>query len=280
MLAALSGHDFEELQWMDAPLADAATVKLAHGDAYVDQILDNVPTSGRVYLDPDTAMNPDSGEAALRAVGAACAAVDAVIAGDVANAFCAVRPPGHHAEYDRAMGFCLFNTVSVAARHGIATHGLNKIAVVDFDVHHGNGTQHAFYDDENLFFGSSHQMPAYPGTGARTETGAEHTNCNVPLPPGAGSREFRAAWNDEILGALEAFSPELIIISAGFDAHESDPLAQLEVKTEDYGWITSEIMDVADRVCEGRVISSLEGGYDLPALGRNAAEHVRALMTA
>lgn len=280
VIAALSRAEFEAVEKVEAPLASPALLSLGHARDYVDQILENVPDSGRVYLDPDTAMSPESGEAARRAAGAVCAAVDAVVAGDITNAFCAVRPPGHHAEYDRAMGFCLFNSVSIGARHAMASHGLTKVAVVDFDVHHGNGTQHAFFDDENLFFGSSHQMPAYPGTGARSEVGVGNSNCNVPLPPGAGSREFRAAWQDEILPALEAFAPELIIISAGFDAHVSDPLAQLNVETEDYGWVTREIMAVADRVCEGRVVSSLEGGYDLRALGENAAEHVRALMTA
>jgi len=280
VMAALSKSEFNGVDRAEAPVASPETLGLGHSSAYVDHILANVPESGRVYLDPDTAMCPESGEAARRAVGAACAAVDAVMAGEITNAFCAVRPPGHHAEYDKAMGFCLFNTVSIAARHAVDRHGLKKVAVVDFDVHHGNGTQHSFFDDPNLFFGSSHQMPAYPGTGSRSEVGADNTNCNVPLPPGAGSKEFRAAWKNEILPALEEFGPELIIISAGFDAHESDPLAQLNVQTEDYGWVTREIMAVAQRVCEGRVVSSLEGGYDLRAVGENAAEHVRALMTA
>lgn len=280
VMAALSAAEFAALERIEAPLADPETLALGHATEYVSSILDNVPAKDRVYLDPDTAMSPASGEAARRAVGAACAAVDAVVAGEADNAFCAVRPPGHHAEYDRAMGFCLFNTVSIAARHARRKHGFKRAAVVDFDVHHGNGTQHSFYDDPDLFFGSSHQMPAYPGTGARAETGVDATNCNVPLPPGAGSAEFRAAWQREILPALEEFGPEIVIVSAGFDAHQRDPLAQLNVQSADYRWITGEILAVADRVCGGRVVSSLEGGYDLQALGESAAEHVRALMAA
>ncbi|MEQ8666229.1 MAG: histone deacetylase family protein [Rhodospirillales bacterium] len=280
VMAALSVPDFDGLDRQEAPEASLEQLTLGHSKSYVEDILARVPDEGRVYLDPDTAMSPESGEAARRAAGAACAAVDAVMAGEISNAFCAVRPPGHHAEYDRAMGFCLFNTVSIAARHARDAHGIDRAAVIDFDVHHGNGTQHSFYDDPSLFFGSSHQSPAYPGTGDRSETGVDGTNCNVPLPPGAGSTEFRAAWRDVILPALEAFSPDLIIISAGFDAHQRDPLAQLNVQTADYRWVTGEILGVAGRVCEGRVVSSLEGGYDLTALAESAGEHVRALMAA
>ncbi|MBT4628198.1 MAG: histone deacetylase family protein [Rhodospirillales bacterium] len=278
VVAALDGEAFSALDRREAPVSDEAPIERVHSTDHIRQILDNVPTEDRVYLDPDTAMSPASGEAGLRAVGAACAAVDAVMSGDGHNAFCAVRPPGHHAERDRAMGFCLFNTVAIAANHAKAAHGLSRVAVVDFDVHHGNGTQSAFYDDETLFFGSSHQWPAYPGTGSVDETGASNSNCNGTLVPGAGSREFRAAWANTILPELETFGPELIIISAGFDAHARDPLANLEVQTGDYAWVTKEIMAVADRCCDGRVVSSLEGGYDLSALAESAAVHVQALM--
>ncbi len=280
VMTALSSADFDGLERREAPKATTEQLGRAHDPDYVQLVLDNVPDAGRVHLDPDTAMCPQSGEAALRAAGAACAAVDAVMAGEADNAFCAVRPPGHHAERDRAMGFCLFNSVAVAAEQARAAHGLKRIAIVDFDVHHGNGTQHTFFDDPDVFFGSSHQYPFYPGSGGREETGAGGATCNVPLPAGAGPAEFRAAWADEILPALERFAPEFIIISAGFDAHERDPLAQVDVKTEDYRWITQEIAAVADRVCGGRLISSLEGGYDLQALGESVDRHVRALMVA
>lgn len=278
VMAALDDSAFDGLDRCEAPLADTKVIEYVHTPDHVRQILDSVPSEGRAFLDPDTAMSPASGEAGLRAVGGACAAVDAVMAGTAHNAFCAVRPPGHHAERERAMGFCLFNTVAVAAKYAQVAHGLKRVAVVDFDVHHGNGTQNSFYDNDSLFFGSSHQWPAYPGTGSADETGASNSNCNVPLAPGAGSREFRNAWENTILPALEAFAPELIIISAGFDAHARDPLANLEVQTEDYGWVTHEIMAIADRCCQGRVISSLEGGYDLNALADSAAVHVQALM--
>jgi len=280
VMTALSSPDFNDLVRLEAPQATVEQLNRAHDADYVRLVLDNVPNEGRVHLDPDTAMCPESGEAALRGAGAACAAVDAVLAGETDNAFCAVRPPGHHAERDRAMGFCLFNNVAVAAEHARSVHGLKRVAVVDFDVHHGNGTQHTFYDDPDVFFGSSHQSPFYPGTGNRDETGAGDATCNVPLPAGAGSVEFKAAWADTILPAMERFRPELIIISAGFDAHERDPLAELNVKTEDYRWITAEIAGVAARVCSGRMISSLEGGYDLQALGESVDRHVRALMAA
>ena len=278
VMEALSSPAFEELDRATAPIADPSIVSLGHDPEYVSETLASIPTSGRKHLDPDTVMSPASGEAALRSVGAACAAVDAILAGEIANAFCATRPPGHHAEYARAMGFCLFNTVSVAARYARSRHGLKRAAVVDFDVHHGNGTQHSFLDDPDLFFGSSHQMPAYPGTGDRTETGVANTNVNVPLPPGAGSTAFRRAWEREIIPALEAFAPDIIVISAGFDAHADDPLAQLNVRTHDYAWVTDAIMDTAERVCHGRIVSSLEGGYDLAALGECVSTHVATLM--
>jgi len=277
VMTALDDDDFSALERCEAPMADITTLQRAHDAAYIDITLESVPEEGRVHLDPDTVLCPQSGEAALRAAGAVCAAVDAVFGGHTDNAFCAVRPPGHHAEHNRAMGFCLFNNVAVGAEHARAVHGLSRVAVVDFDVHHGNGTQHSFYEDEGLFFGSSHQWPAYPGTGSADETGAGNSNCNVPLAPGAGSNEFRRAWEGTILPTLESFDPELVIISAGFDAHARDPLANLEVQTEDYRWVTQRIMEVADTCCDGRVVSSLEGGYDLRALAESTFCHVQAL---
>ncbi len=283
--SALSAPEFKNLERRVSPEATIDQIERAHDSHYVRATLDQVPHEGehRVHLDPDTVMSPASGEAALRAAGGLCAAIDGVMAGDFSNAFCGSRPPGHHAERDRAMGFCLFNNVAVAAYHARAVHGLKRVAVVDFDVHHGNGTQHTLYDDPGMFFGSSHQYPAYPGTGMVEERGVEDdrgasTNCNVPLQPGAGSREFREAWADTILPALRDFAPDFIIISAGFDAHERDPLANLNVQTADFGWVTLEIMKVADECCEGRLVSNLEGGYDLGALGASVAVHVTALM--
>jgi acetoin utilization deacetylase AcuC-like enzyme len=224
-------------------------------------------------------MSPASGRAALRAAGAVVAAVDAVVAGEADNAFCAVRPPGHHAEPGRAMGFCLFNNAAIGALRAREAHGLERVAVVDFDVHHGNGTQAAFYDNPSLFYASTHQYPLYPGTGAKGETGVDNI-VNVPLRPMAGSVEFRTGFSREILPALDAFRPELIVISAGFDAHKSDPLAQLLLDEADYTWVTEQLLEIADRHAKGRVVSTLEGGYDLAALGASAAAHLRALMAA
>ncbi len=278
--SALEAETFSDLVRFEAPLASTEPIYLVHDKDYVDDILAGVPLEGRAFLDPDTVMSPASGEAALRAVGAVCSAVDAVMAGELRNAFCAVRPPGHHAERDRAMGFCLFNNVAIAARYAQHAHGIEKVAVLDFDVHHGNGTQHSFYDDDTVFFGSSHQWPAYPGTGKASETGRGGVNCNVPLSPGDGSPEFRAAWTDIILPSLTEFNPDFMIISAGFDAHERDPLANLNVQTEDYGWITGKLLSIAKHCCDNRVVSSLEGGYDLQALAKSSARHVEVMMTA
>ncbi len=280
VMRALEAETFKDLNKLEAPEGDLDTIKATHGPRYVDEVMDAAPGEGRIYLDPDTSMSPRSGEAALRAVGAACAAVDEVMSGGARNAFCAVRPPGHHAEESQAMGFCLFNSVAVAARHAQVKHGAGKVAVVDFDVHHGNGTQHSFQDDATLFFGSSHQSPCYPGTGAAHETGVDNNIVNAPLAPGSGSNEFRMAWRDKILPELRRFNPDLLIISAGFDAHARDPLAQLQVLTEDYAWITEQLMNAARECCDERVVSCLEGGYDLQALAASAAVHVETLMTA
>jgi acetoin utilization deacetylase AcuC-like enzyme len=206
------------------------------------------------------------------------AAIDSVVAGELRNAFCAVRPPGHHAERDRAMGFCLFNNIAVGALHAQAAHGMARVAVIDFDVHHGNGTQDIFFSNPDLFYASTHQSPLYPGTGAASERGASENILNIPLRPGAGSEQFRAAFERLILPALSAFAPQLILVSAGFDAHRADPLAELCLDEADFGWATREICAIAAMTCSGRVVSALEGGYDLDALGRSAAAHVRALM--
>ncbi len=223
-------------------------------------------------------LSPGSGAAARRAAGALCAAVDAVAAGEAGNAFCAVRPPGHHAEPSRAMGFCLFNNVAVGALHARAAHGLRRVAVVDFDVHHGNGTQAMFWDDAELFYASTHQMPLFPGTGGAEERGVAGNILNVPLAPMAGSLEFRHGLRETILPALIRFEPQFILVSAGFDAHEDDPLAGLRLHEDDYAWVTTELLAVARDFCDGRVVSTLEGGYNLQALGASAAAHVTALM--
>ncbi len=238
-----------------------------------------MPSSGYVRIDADTVMSPGSGEAALRAAGAACAAVDAVLAGEAANAFCALRPPGHHAEPDRSMGFCLFNNIAIGARHALAAHGLGRVSIFDFDVHHGNGTQAAFEREPRVQYLSTHQWPLYPGTGARRETGVGNI-VNRPLPAGTGSKEWRAVVAADILPAIDRFAPELIMISAGFDAHRRDPLAMLELTEDDYGWVTRELLVLAQRHAEGRVISVLEGGYDLTALANSSLAHLNALREA
>jgi acetoin utilization deacetylase AcuC-like enzyme len=279
VLAALDAPEFAGLERAEAPSAGVAQIARAHPAAYVEAILEAVPQAGHVALDADTTLSPGSGAAALRAAGAVCAAVDAVAAGEIANAFCAVRPPGHHAEPTTAMGFCLFNNVAIGAHQARAVHGLRRVAVIDFDVHHGNGTQAMFETDPELFYASTHQMPLYPGTGAASETGVGNI-CNAPLQPYAGSAEFRAAMRDLVLPALDAFRPDILLISAGFDAHKADPLANLQLDEADYAWATDELLAIAERHCRGRVVSALEGGYDLAALAASAAAHVRRLMAA
>jgi len=271
--------EFDGLLRAEAPEATIAQLERVHGSAYINSVLAAVPDEGYRSLDPDTALSPASGEAALRAAGGVCAAVDLVAKGKAGNAFCAMRPPGHHAEANQAMGFCLFNNVAIGALHAQAVHGLKRVAVVDFDVHHGNGTQHSFENDASLFYASSHQWPAYPGSGAATETGVGNI-VNVPLSPRAGSSDFRAAYRHAILPRLRDFAPDFLLISAGFDAHERDPLAQLNVTTEDFAWLSRALAELAAGVCGGRLVSTLEGGYDLPALAASAAAHVTALMEA
>ena len=278
VLEALKTAEFKDLEWRDAPRAETGQLSRVHPRDHVDRVLSLVPKEGHYSLDPDTVLSPSSGEAALRAAGALCAAVDAVVAGEGQNAFCAVRPPGHHAEAARAMGFCLFNNVAVGALHARERHGLARVAVIDFDVHHGNGTQATFAQDSDLFYASTHQFPFYPGTGSADERGLGNV-VNAPLAPNTGSAEFRQAMNDRILPALGDFAPDFTFISAGFDAHAADPLANLNFVEEDFAWATREIMDIAEASSKGRVVSTLEGGYDLGALASSAAAHVRALMS-
>jgi acetoin utilization deacetylase AcuC-like enzyme len=279
ILAALKAPDFAALEWAEAPAAEFDQIMRAHPPAFIEGVLAAVPASGLVALDADTILSPGSGEAALRAAGAVTAAVDAVARGQVANAFCAVRPPGHHAEANTAMGFCIFNNVAIGAYQARAVHGLERVAVVDFDVHHGNGTQAIFEHDPALFYASTHQMPLYPGTGSAQETGVGNI-CNAPLPPDAGSVEFRAAMMDRVLPALDAFRPDFLLISAGFDAHKADPLANLQLEEADFAWATDQLLAVAAHRCQGRVVSTLEGGYNLAALAASSAAHVRRLMAA
>ncbi|WP_395683129.1 histone deacetylase family protein [Dokdonella sp.] len=277
VLDALDAPRFAALDRRQAPRATRAQLERVHRADLVDDILSNVPATGWCRLDADTVMSPASAEAALRAAGAACAAVDAVLTTPLQRAFCAVRPPGHHATPSSSMGFCLFNNVAVAAAQALAVHRLERVAIVDFDVHHGNGTQDIFWSDARVLYASSHQWPLYPGTGARGDTGAGNI-VNAPLPAGAGSIDFRDAFNRIVLPALDEFAPQLIFISAGFDAHRLDPLAGLELEADDYAWVTRRLLDLARRHAQGRVVSSLEGGYDLGALAESSAAHVGAML--
>jgi acetoin utilization deacetylase AcuC-like enzyme len=261
---------------LPAPLATAEQVARAHDMEYWQGVVNAEPREGRVMLDEDTFLSPGSVNAALRGSGGACFALDQIYAGRARRAFCATRPPGHHAEAGKAMGFCLLNHVAIAARHAQAVHGAGKVAILDFDVHHGNGTQAIFEDDATVLYISSHQDPLYPGTGHADETGVGNI-LNLPLAAGSGSDAFRQTWTVLGFPAVRAFAPDLILISAGFDAHEADPLAQLKLHNDDYGWFTREICDYADRACGGRVVSVLEGGYNLDALGPCARAHVQAL---
>lgn len=268
----------EGLVHVEAQLGEEADVLRCHPQEYIDRIRRAIPDAGWSAVDGDTYLAPGSLRAAFRGVGAACDAVDKVLSGAASNAFVACRPPGHHAERETAMGFCLFGTVAIAAKHALDHHGLTRVAVIDFDVHHGNGTQDLLWDEARALFASSHQMPLYPGTGAAHERGAHDNVLNVPLASGSGTAQMRAAYEGHILPAVEAFGPDLILISTGFDAHRADPLAGLMWTTDDFRWLTQEICEMADRVCDGRVVSSLEGGYDLDALAESAAAHVKVLM--
>jgi acetoin utilization deacetylase AcuC-like enzyme len=275
---ALEVERFQTLAREQAPMAEAETIALAHPLEYVEAIRNASPSEGMVRLDADTSMSPGSFEAALRCAGGATLAVDEVMTGKAANAFVATRPPGHHAETARPMGFCFFNNAAVAARHAQKRHGVERVSIVDFDVHHGNGSQDIFWADKSVMYSSTHEMPLYPGTGAITERGDFNTIVNAPLRAGDGGDQFREAFETVILPRLRDFKADLIIISAGFDAHTRDPLANLNLVEADYTWVTQKLMEVADASAKGRIVSLLEGGYDLQGLSRSVAAHVTALM--
>src|SRR5262245_47272396 len=281
----LSHELFKDLKREEAPLRDDVEeyIALAHPRAYIDWVKSVRPAPGEepVRLDPDTALSSTSWEPALRAVGAGLTAVDRVFdpASGVSNAFAQVRPCGHHAERERAMGFCIFSNVAIAGLYARNKYGAERIAVVDFDVHHGNGTQDIFWSDRNLFFGSTHQMPLYPGTGAMSETGVGNI-WNAPLRPGDGGAQFKEAFESRILPALRNFAPDVVLISAGFDAHKDDPLANLRLIEPDFAWATAKIAELAAKYAQGRVVSMLEGGYNLAALAKSVAVHVNGLMEA
>ncbi|MDO8289878.1 MAG: histone deacetylase family protein [Parvibaculum sp.] len=277
VLAALDAEEFALLMRETAPLATIEQIARVHDAALIDHLIAVSPHAGFHRIDADTAMSPGTMEAAFRAAGAVIHAVDEVMSGRARNAFCAIRPPGHHAEPDQAMGFCFFNNVAIGALHARAVHGIKRPAVIDFDVHHGNGTQAAFEKDASLFYASTHQYPLYPGTGTPDEVGVANNIVNACLESGAGSAEFRLTFAELILPALAQFDPDFIFISAGFDAHAADPLANLRLTEDDYSWATAELVRYAEKHCSGRVVSTLEGGYDLAALNSTTKAHVRAL---
>jgi acetoin utilization deacetylase AcuC-like enzyme len=275
---ALESEAFQMLARESAPLADDSSIARVHPQEYIEAIREAAPKHGRVALDADTSMSPGTFEAALRAAGGAVFAVDEVMSGRARSAFVSTRPPGHHAEVATPMGFCFFNNAAIAARHAQKAHGAERVAIMDFDVHHGNGTQHIFWDDPTVMYASTHQMPHYPGTGALGERGEHNQIVNAPLRPGDGGEAFRDAMETTILPRLEAFAPDLVIISAGFDAHRRDPLGNLNFVEADFAWATQKLMGVARSHAHERVVSVLEGGYDLEGLSHSVAAHVTALM--
>jgi acetoin utilization deacetylase AcuC-like enzyme len=274
----LEHERFQTLARVAAPEASIDDIALCHPRDFIEEIAAAVPNEGMVRIDADTSMSPGSFAAALRAIGGALYAVDEVMTGKAPNAFCAMRPPGHHAETVRPMGFCFFNSAAIAARHAQTKHGAERVAIVDFDVHHGNGTQEIFWSDPTVMYCSTHEMPLYPGTGARSERGKHNTIVNAPLRAGDAGEAFRAAFEQTILPRLREFGPDLVVISAGFDAHLRDPLANLNLVEADYAWVTQKLMQIADASANGRVVSLLEGGYDLQGLAASVAAHVTALM--
>lgn len=276
----LEAEEFKGLQRDQAPRGSREAILRVHPADFIDVLERETPRDGYAQLDADTVMNPSTFEAAVHSVGGACLAVDDVMAGRCDNAFVAMRPPGHHAERSTAMGFCFFNNAAIAARHAQAVHGAERIAIMDFDVHHGNGTQDVFWSDASVMYASTHQMPLYPGTGSVGECGEHDTIVNAPLRSGDAGEAFRAAMEARILPRIEAFAPDLIIISAGFDAHRRDPLGGLSLVEDDFSWATAKLMDIASRRCQNRIVSVLEGGYDLEGLSRSAAAHIRRLMGA
>ncbi|MDD9909375.1 MAG: histone deacetylase family protein [Ahrensia sp.] len=273
----LSKPDFDGLVRFETQMADESSFLLAHTESHIQKMRDSVPEEGIFRVDPDTAMSPKSWDCVKHAVGGGLAGIDHVFSGKADNAFLAARPPGHHAEKVTAMGFCFINTAAVMARHAQKKHGAERVAIVDFDVHHGNGTQDIFFDDASVLYCSTHQMPLYPGTGAKEETGAGNI-CNAPLSPGMDGDGFRQAFKSRILPAIDAHVPDLIIISAGFDAHHRDPLANINLVEDDFDWATGKLMDMADKHCDGRLASLLEGGYDLQGLAQSCRTHVKRLM--
>lgn len=274
---ALSGREFAGLVRRDAPYGDLMLTELVHDRHYLQILRDARPAEGIRQIDADTFISEGSMDAVAVGLGGALAALDAVVMGEVSNAFCAIRPPGHHAEIAKPMGFCLINTVAIVAREAQRKYGADRVAIVDFDVHHGNGTQDIFADDPSVFYASSHQMPLYPGTGSPSETGVGNI-VNVGLPAHSGGAAMREAYESKILPALERFAPDILLLSAGFDAHYRDPLAQLEWVDEDFAWLTGKFMDVAAKCCGNRIVSLLEGGYDLKGLASGVQHHVSTLM--
>jgi acetoin utilization deacetylase AcuC-like enzyme len=277
---ALSDEAFQFVSRVEAPIASRESILRVHPESFIAEIEEAAPAAGYAQLDGDTTMCPHTLEAALRAAGGACLAVDEVFLGRADNVFVGMRPPGHHAERTTAMGFCFFNSAAIAARHAQAERGAERVAIVDFDVHHGNGTQDVFWADPSVMYCSTHQMPLYPGTGALGERGQFDTIVNAPLRPGDGGDQFKAAMSERILPRLDAFAPDLVIVSAGFDAHHRDPLANLKLVEEDFGWATAKLMEVADKHAKGRLVSLLEGGYDLQGLSLSVAAHMRRLIGA
>jgi acetoin utilization deacetylase AcuC-like enzyme len=279
LLNTLSGEEFQFLERMEAPRATTEQILRAHDSEHLDFVYDNLPTGDDyAHLDPDTVISSGSWEAALRSAGAAVGAVDLVMSGEVKNAFCATRPPGHHAESRAVLGFCLFNNVAIGALHAQAKHGAKRVAVFDIDVHHGNGTQDIFYSHPDLLYVSTHEDESFPGTGHPDDTGVAGNILNVVLPPGSASEPWRKAVTERVIPAIRAFKPDLLMISAGFDAHASDPMAHMRLTTEDFSWVTHEICKLAQEICGGRVVSVLEGGYDLKSLTVSCAAHVKALL--